>query len=939
MTGIDPSLFELFREEVRTHTAALGRGLIDLESEPGNAARIEPLMRAAHSLKGAARIVGSDEAVRLAHAMEDALVAAQAGKLTIAAADIDVLLQGTDLLAGLGSLASAAAIRDWTETSERSIARLEPIYRALAEGASSRGSQVQLAPAAPPPVATKTSLPPQTLPVVSTTDAVDVLELPPPYANPNIPSESIALGDEHPMFDQFREEVRTHLLGLIAALHRIAESPVPIAEAVECLRQLRGAALLVEGEPLAAWFGTLAAFWHGLGTQSSFPTSHNLNWMRYGIAVAAEVLELNRDSLAAWMSSRADALARAGTAIRSAISPKPHPRPATQAVPIEKPESVSPASKPSDPGPIPEHAAPPPAAEAVVRVSARSLNRLMGLAGESLVQARWLQHFSTQLHHLKKRGEALGTELDGAFHAVVAGSDRDSLSQLLSEVRLRAAVCRKELLDQTNDFDDHAARAEDLNSRLYREVIASRMRPFADGLHGLPRLVRDMARTLGKQARLDLSGEQTDVDRDVLERLESPLSHLIRNAVDHGLESPDERVRDGKPPAGAIRVHAGHRAGLLTVTVSDDGRGIDLERLRSRIVERGLNSAELVAQMSEAELLEFLFLPGFTTAKEVTEFSGRGFGLDVVQDALRRIGGSIRITTQLRRGTTFHFQLPITLSVIRAVVVEIAGEWFAFPHTRIDRLLRIPRTDVRSIEHRQFMTVDGQHVGLVYASQLLSLPSDGPHGAEVPVVLLSDSAGSYGLVVDSFRGEQDLVVRPLDPRLGKVADVSAAAILDSGAPVLILDVEDLIRSMDQFIQTGTLRRCEVRDPGPARRKRILVVDDSITVREVERQLLTHLGYEVIVAVDGADGWNQVRIGKFDLAVTDIDMPRMNGLQLVQAIRSDERLRGLPVVIVSYKERDEDRTRGLEVGANAYLTKSSFHDNRFVQVVQDLIGPA
>jgi two-component system sensor histidine kinase and response regulator WspE len=192
-------------------------------------------------------------------------------------------------------------------------------------------------------------------------------------------------------------------------------------------------------------------------------------------------------------------------------------------------------------------------------------------------------------------------------------------------------------------------------------------------------------------------------------------------------------------------------------------------------------------------------------------------------------------------------------------------------------------------------------------------------------------------VVDSFQGEQDLVVRPLDTRLGKVANLSAAAILDDGSPVLIVDAEDMIRSMDQFIQTGSLARCETRQIASASKKRVLVVDDSITVREVERQLLLHKGYDVVVAVDGVDGWNKVRAEKFDLMVSDIDMPRMSGLQLVSAVRADVKLRDLPIVIVSYKEREEDRLRGLEAGANCYLTKSSFHDNRFIEAVEDLIG--
>jgi two-component system sensor histidine kinase and response regulator WspE len=271
--------------------------------------------------------------------------------------------------------------------------------------------------------------------------------------------------------------------------------------------------------------------------------------------------------------------------------------------------------------------------------------------------------------------------------------------------------------------------------------------------------------------------------------------------------------------------------------------------------------------------------------------------------------------------------------------VDVAGEPNAFPHNRIDRLIRVPRDEVQSLEHRQFVAVDGQNVGLVLAAQLLDLPAVPPADDELTMLLLSDATGQYGLIVEGIRGEQDLVVRPLDPRLGKVPNISAAAILDDGSPVLIADVEDLIRSMDQFIQGNRLRRCDREDQEDRPGKRILVVDDSITVREVERQLLRNHGYDVTVAVDGQQGWNMVRAERFDLVISDVDMPRMNGLELVGAMRNDPGLRTVPVIIVSYKEREQDRLRGLEVGANYYLTKSSFHDNTFLQAVTDLIGEA
>ncbi|MFO0805387.1 MAG: hybrid sensor histidine kinase/response regulator [Gemmataceae bacterium] len=895
MTPLEPAMFELFREEVRGHAAALTAGLVELEADAANPEKIEPLMRAAHSIKGAAKIVGVESAVQVAHVLEDALVAAQAGRIRLVPVQIDVLLRAADLLAELGVVADAGALAEWAEGRREAVAELEPALQAVAGGEA---------------VAVAMPEPETVMAAVSEPRSVRDSSIPPaPLRAPvAIPAEPIPLDAEHGVFDLFREELRSHLATIAASLDGASD------DALEAVRQLRGSARLLKLPAFDAVFEVMA---NGVRV---LPDAAVAAWIQHAVDVLASGIACDPELFPDWLASVEPQLHQVTAALGGVKPPPPpQPEPVKPTAPVAKPQAVS--------------------ADGVVRVTAQSLNRLMGLAGESLVQARWLNAFSTSLAKLKKQHEHLAGMLDDTQQAASAGRAPDQLAALLAEARRHADSCRAELTGTGSDFDEHAARAENLNARLYREVIASRMRPFADGLHGLARTVRDMARSLGKQAKLEVIGEATDVDRDVLEKLEAPLAHLIRNAVDHGLEPPDQRAAACKPATGVVRVEARHRAGMLSVTIADDGRGVDLEKLRRKIVERGLSSSELVKQMNEAELLEFLFLPGFSTAGAVTEYSGRGVGLDVVQDTVRKVGGSVRITSKFGEGTTFHLHLPITLSVIRAVVVEVGGEPYAFPHTRIDRLLRVPRDSVRSLEHRQFVAVDGQNVGLVLAGQLLDVPVDPPKHDDMPVVLLSDSSGLYGLVVDAFRGEQDLVVRPLDPRLGKVPNLSAAAVLDDGEPVLIVDVEDLVRSMDTFIQTGALRGCELRDVSDARKKRVLVVDDSITVREVERQLLLHQGYDVTVAVDGMDGWNQVRAGNFDLLVSDVDMPRMSGLQLVQAVRADDRLKHLPVIIVSYKEREEDRQRGLEVGANAYLTKSSFHDNRFVEAVQDLIGAA
>ena len=467
------------------------------------------------------------------------------------------------------------------------------------------------------------------------------------------------------------------------------------------------------------------------------------------------------------------------------------------------------------------------------------------------------------------------------------------------------------------------------------------MRPLADGVRGFPRTVRDISRSLGKVVKFEVLGENTGVDRDILDKLEAPLNHLIRNALDHALETPEDRERAGKPASGTIKLEARHRAGMLQVTLTDDGRGIDPERLRAKVVERGLATAPMAAKLTEAELFEFLFLPGFSTKEKVTELSGRGVGLDVVQTMVRSVGGFLRVTSRVGAGTRFTLQLPITMSVIRALLVKIGGEPYAFPLNRIDRIVMVPKSAVLVLEGRQHFMMDGEAVGLVEACQVLELPPVGSDSEAFPVVVASDRSHRFGVVVDAIEGERDLEVRPLDARLGKVPNVNSASVLEDGWPVLIIDVEDLVRSVDNLLSgrglrglTGRAERQEARGP-----RKVLVVDDSITVRELERQLLESRGYAVDIAVDGLDGWNAVRGGGYDLVISDVDMPRMDGIQFVTLLKLDAGLKSTPVIIVSYKDREEDRMRGLDAGANAYLTKSSFHDKTFLTTVADLIGEA
>jgi two-component system, chemotaxis family, sensor histidine kinase and response regulator WspE len=579
------------------------------------------------------------------------------------------------------------------------------------------------------------------------------------------------------------------------------------------------------------------------------------------------------------------------------------------------------------------------ASDRVLRVTAESLNRLLGLAGESLVESLWVKPFTDSLVRLK-RAQSESVTLVRRLRDTLPAAAAEHAQADLAAAERSLLECQQLLAERLVEIDMFDRRSSSLSQRLYDEALACRMRPFSDGTQAFPRMVRDLGRSLGKHVRLEIAGGATQVDRDILRRLDAPLGHLLRNAVDHGLETPDERLAAGKPAEGLVRLEARHSAGMLVVSVEDDGRGVDVEQVRAAVIARKLVAPEAAQALGEPELLEFLFLPGFTMRDAVTEISGRGVGLDVVQDMVKQVRGMVRVASTGPAGTRFVLQLPVTLSVVRTLLTEVNGEPYAFPLASIARAVTIPRAQVEVAEGRQHFTLDGRSIGLVTAHQILELTVGEPRD-ELPVVVTGDAAHSYGIVVDRFIGQRELVVQPLDPLLGKVRNVAAGALMADGSPVLILDTEDLLRSIDRICADSRLTG--VRDGSSTaaakKTKRVLVVDDSMTVRELERKLLGNLGYDVEVAVDGMDGWNAVRTGAFDLVVTDIDMPRMDGIELVTLINNDPNLKTVPVMIVSYKDRDEDRRRGLEAGAAHYLTKGSFHDETLAQAVVDLIGEA
>lgn len=767
----DPALLGLFLSEVEAHTLILTEGLLALEMNPSATEQLAALMCSAHSIKGAARVVGLEVVIKLAHLMEDCFVAAQQGKLTLVSEHIDILLRSVDRLTTMAQVVKSGTYQDLTQLS-RENESLTVALNSILTG----------------------SLSPIPLPVTQSIPEAMISKTPPPPLTPTVESTSPS-------------------------------------------------AVLVNGN-----------------TEFNSPVV------------------------------RRKALANT---------------------------------------------------DRTVKVTATKIERLMGLAGEIVVSTRWLSPFSESLLALKKSHIELARILEKLQETSEQTTvDEQTFFKWVKKAQAKTKECKLFLAEKLNQLDIFTSHTTTHSDHLYHEMIGVRMRPFADSIQGYPRMVRDLARELGKKVHFEMMGKTTEVDQDIQEKLEAPLNHLLRNALDHGIEFPEERLAIGKAETGYLRLEIGHRSGMLMITVADDGRGLDLVRLRQKIAQKKLASVEMINQLTETELINFLFLPGFSTTEQVTEISGRGVGLDVVHNMVHEVGGVVRAVSTPGKGMSFQLELPITLSVVRTFLVTIADEPFAFPLARLERCLKLPKANIERVEDRQYFRFGNTNIALVDIHDVLDKTQPTYQQNELAVVVISDRLNAYGLVVDKFLGECDLVVRPLDPRLGKVANMSAAAIMLDGSPVLIFDIDDLVRSIDNLLIGKRLRKLdELSEPSLGRRKRVLVVDDSITVREMERKILENQGYEVEVAVDGIEGWNAIRIEHFDLLVSDVDMPRMNGIELISRIRQHEELKSLPIIIISYKDSKEHRLQGLEAGANYYLTKSSFEDNSFIEAIVDLIGEA
>lgn len=562
-----------------------------------------------------------------------------------------------------------------------------------------------------------------------------------------------------------------------------------------------------------------------------------------------------------------------------------------------------------------------------IRVDTKRLDELMTHAGE-------LSVMKTRLEHLLTRASSLMELWEELEKGSVASGGR------APDTRTRGLVTRlgAELAGLRDEIYTDSSRLGYIADELDVGIRDARLLPFSTVLNLFPRMVRDMAHARSKEALLETEGEETRADKRIIEEMKDPLMHIIRNAIDHGIETPEERERSAKPRCGKIRVSVRKTDMNIMITVADDGKGLDLEAIRRTAAKRKILTEDELAQAKQDELYSLVFYPGFSTSEFVTDISGRGIGLDVVRTNVELLKGIVQARSAPGAGCTISITLPITLSTTRVVIALVNGRNYAIPVEFVHTTRFVNKKDIVLIKGKEAVLVGNEAVPVARLSAFLELPQEPDatrlsQHAQSPCVIFTVGNERFGALADALVDEQEVVLKPQSSLLKRVRNVSGATILGNGEVCMVLNPVDMIKTLARRPLEPLAATVAADDK---KKLAVLLAEDSITTRTQEKRILESAGYEVVTAVDGVDALGKLALRKFDAVISDVLMPGMDGLTLTSRIREDKRYRDMPVILVTTLASDEDKRRGLEAGANAYIPKPAFDQKLLIEILNRLI---
>lgn len=612
---------------------------------------------------------------------------------------------------------------------------------------------------------------------------------------------------------------------------------------------------------------------------------------------------------------------------------------------IEAPQIPEPAIKPvapvvveTKPPAIAEPAVHPPSGEGTyrintIRVETRHLDGLMTQTGELTVTKIGIAHTASSIENLAQLWERYQAntqkQASRGQGKIAKSNDEQEFHNDLAKV----------ITSLRSTSQENFARLESIAHKLEDQVRTLRLLPLSTIFQLFPRMVRDLSKTEQKEVELIIEGGETAVDKHILEEIKDPLMHLVRNAVDHGLESPEERLQNGKPRSGKLYLRGYQTATNVMIEVQDDGKGLDLERIKSTAIRRGLYTAESLASMTPIQIYRIILQPGFSTKQLVTEVSGRGVGLDVVNTNVEKLKGSIKIESTPNEGSKFTIQLGITLATANVLLFSVQEIVYALPTEFIRTTRLVNMDDLFTVEGRLTIAVEGEAIAISHLDELLELsPPDAANNASLNTnrccIFLEIDGEKIGLLVDHLIDTQDVVIKPQNTLLQRVRNVSGATILGTGEVCMILNPHDILKTVQKSKQnTNAAPSFTASSSKPI----ILLVEDSITTRTKEKRILEGAGYQVITAVDGMDGFRKLQQAeRVDGIISDVQMPNLDGLGLAKKVREQAQYADLPFILVTTLASPEDRRRGAEVGANAYIPKGEFNQEILISTLQRLL---
>ncbi|QWR76166.1 hybrid sensor histidine kinase/response regulator [Candidatus Magnetomonas plexicatena] len=561
-----------------------------------------------------------------------------------------------------------------------------------------------------------------------------------------------------------------------------------------------------------------------------------------------------------------------------------------------------------------------------LRINADKLDTLIKLMGEIVTHQRQLKERVTEIKEVMRLSKIHSLKLDALSSEF---PQLDSLSSDAAKINLRAKQLAAEL---TNDGNVQ----ELLNETLQEVALTMRMVPLSTVFDSFGRTIRDASRALGKDINFTVAGGDTELDKKMVEKIADPLIHMIRNSLDHGIEESSVRRAAGKADIGEIALRAFYDSGNVVIDVADDGAGLAIEKIKNKALQRRLFDETALNAMSDAEVFDLIFYPGFSTASIITDVSGRGVGMDVVKkNIVDELKGTISIESKPGLGTRFTMRVPMTLAIMGVIVFETAGLVFALPKSAVVEIVKVPDTELVDVVMSKALRLREELIPVESLTKVLGLPDNGNgKHSEVLILVIKISDDKLGLIIDSIVEEENMVIKPFPKHMKNLQLVSGVTVSGKNEVINLLNVSGVIKAVRQG---AGKTRAAVPVAKEHHAIKILVVDDSINTREIEKSILEAYGYEVDIAEDGIEALEKTGKQKYDVVITDVEMPRLDGFALTQTLRKDVNYAATPIIIVTSREKEVDRQRGIAVGADAYIVKGTFEQTTLLETIRSLAG--